>query len=81
MFTKVYKMTTRVIYRQGNLRSLPAEVGSGCGPDGALSSHPRELPVPMSSGTGIQVLPVEPTNESSLALEHLPQSQPDPVEA
>ncbi len=68
MKTQIWGIVPITVYPIGNFRSLPAEVGSGCPFGRVVPPRPLEHPQEMSTGTGLEIGLIEPTNESILAL-------------
>ena len=68
-------------YSLGASRSIPAEVGSACPDFLIVQPRPLEHPESMEFTVEIGFPPLEPVNDSTLAIEYPPESQADPAES
>ena len=69
MRTLIFRYTPIVVHPFGEMRWIPAHVGSAAPLDIARSPRPLEHPQNLSRTVEIGSPPWEPTNDSTLALE------------
>jgi hypothetical protein len=78
MKARIYRAVMVPVTPIGNFRSYPNEVGSAVPSRPVAQPRPLVHPQEMSNAAETQVPPVEPVNESTLALGYLPESQAGP---
>jgi hypothetical protein len=60
------RTVTKLVFPPGHFRSIPAEVGSSAPVFGAIPPHPMEHPQEQSLTAGPALVPLEPSNDSTL---------------
>ena len=74
MKAKIYTSVMMPVTQIGNFRSSPAEVGSAVPSYPVAHPRPLEHPLEMANAAETRLPPVEPANDSNLALGYLPES-------
>lgn len=72
MKAKFYRIVPVRSSLLGDSRSIPAEVGSACPTNPVVQPRPLEHPESMSLTVEVGFLPMEPVNDSILAIEYPP---------
>lgn len=74
MKVKYLRIVSFPTYLLGNSRSMPAEIGSACPTLPVVQPRPLEHPESMSLTVQVGFPPMEPVNDSTLAIECPPES-------
>lgn len=80
MKPKIIKIVPITVLPMGNFRSFPTEIGTACPLDPAKNPNPKEHPQQMSQAIDLRLYPMEPGNDSTLAISCLPEAPPDQLE-
>lgn len=71
MKPKTYRLVPVYVMPTGNFRSFPAEIGTPAPLRPFHDPRPMEHPQRMSTASGFEILPMSPSHDSILDLEHV----------
>lgn len=72
MKPKTYRLVPVHVMPEGNFRSFPAEIGTPAPLQPFHDPRPMEHPQRMSTVSGFEILPMSPSHDAILDLEHVP---------